>query len=101
MPQPKICPSKCTMLPVKALRCAENRTSSVSKPTTDMTAPTISSLRSGERACHQETETTGGWDGVFFFAAALSFPRAGVTTLPFGFAPDLDVTGEGVLRGIG
>src|SRR5215216_6772685 len=102
MPQPKICPSKCTMFPVKALRCAENRMSRVSKPTTDMIAPTTSSLRSGERASHQEMETTGSWAGVFFFEAGLffSFPLEEVRTFPFGFPPDL--AGEdGVLRGIG
>ena len=75
--------------------------SRVSKPTTDMTAPTMSSLRSGERASHQLMETAGGWAGIFFFEAGLflSFPLEGVTTFPFSFAPDL-AGEEGVLRGI-
>ena len=88
------------MLPVRALRCAENRMSKVSKPTTDMTAPTTSSLRSAERVSHHETETTDGAAGVVFFGAALFFPREDVTTLPFGFTPDFEEVGEGVLRGI-
>src|SRR5688500_8341589 len=102
MPQPKICPSTCTMFPVKALRCAENRTRRVSNPTTDITAPTMSSLRSGESASHHEMETTRGWAGVFFLESGLffPFPLEGVRTFPFGLLPDLACE-EGVLRGIG
>ena len=73
-------------------------------PTTDIAAPTTSSLRSAERLAHQPVETgTGGCAarGVALALAegALLFPWDDVTVLPFGFPVDLDVE-EGVLRGI-
>ena len=73
-------------------------------PTTDMTAPTTSSLRSGERVLHQETETGSGWcearGADFPFAAGvLLFPEEGVTVLPLGF-PVVLADEEGVLSGI-
>ena len=73
-------------------------------PTTDMSAPTTSSLRSGESVLHQEAETGSGWyeaRGVDFPLAAgvLLFPEEGVTVLPLGFP--LALAGEeGVLSGI-
>jgi hypothetical protein len=92
------------MPPVNALRWAENRMSAVINPTSDMIAPTTSSLRSGERLAHQETETGSGWaravDLPFDEAGLLfAFPCEGVNVLPFAFEPDLEVE-EGVLRGI-
>jgi hypothetical protein len=75
----------------------------VSNPTTDMIAPTTSSLRSGERLFHQETETGSGWARAADFpldGLALLFPLEGVKVLPFELAPDLEVE-EGVLRGMG
>src|SRR5262249_26041480 len=89
---------------VTSLRCAENSTSKVSIPTTDMTAPTTSNFRSGERLAHQPGETGSGCCGArtagFAFAAgALLFPSEGVTVLPLGFPLALEVE-EGVLRGI-
>jgi hypothetical protein len=69
-----------------------------------MTAPTKSSLRSGERLSHQLTETgSGGFEvrgADFPFAAGvLLFPGEEVSVLPLGFPLDLEA-GAGVLRGI-
>src|SRR5215207_1313416 len=106
IPQPSICLNMFSILPVRELRCAENRIKSVSSPTIDMTAPTTSSLRSAEREFHQETETgCGGCEtrGVDFAFApdVLFFPGEEVPVLPLALppAPDRDA-GEGVLRGI-
>src|SRR6266498_790627 len=90
------------MLPVNALRWAENRISAVSSPTNAMTAPTTSSLRSSVRALHQLMETGSGGRGAaaFFFGAGAAFsfpPLEGDSALPAGFSFDL---GVGVLRGI-
>ena len=69
-----------------------------------MTAPTTSSLRSGERVLHQETETgSGGCEArgadFPFAAGVLLFPDEGPTVLPLGFP--LALAGEeGVLSGI-
>jgi hypothetical protein len=78
--------------------------SKVSNPTTDMIAPTTSSLRSGERPAHQPMETGSGGCGVRgadfpFEPGDLLFPEEGVTVLPLGFPADLE-DAEGVLRGI-
>jgi hypothetical protein len=69
-----------------------------------MTAPTTSSLRSGERLAHQPTETgTGGCEArgadFPFAAGVLPFPCEEVNVLPLGFPLDLEA-GAGVLRGI-
>jgi hypothetical protein len=76
----------------------------VSNPTTDIIAPTTSSLRSAERLSHQETETGSACaraaDFPFDEAGLLfAFPCEGVNVLPFAFEPDLEE--DGVLRGIG
>ena len=72
----------------------------VSNPPTDMIAPTTSSLRSGEREFHQETETGTGAEADFpFDADALLFPWEGVNALPLGLRADLEAE-EGVLRGM-
>src|SRR5512138_2429898 len=93
------------MLSVNGLRCAETRIRIVSSPTTAITAPTTSSLRSAERVSHQVRATGSGWGcgGVFFLeGAGLLLPPlrpAGVTVLPTGFPFDFDGE-EGVFRGI-
>src|SRR5689334_4485448 len=89
---------------VTLLRCADTKMSKVSNPTTDMIAPTTSSLRSAERLAHQPMETGSGGCGVRgagfpFEPGDLLFPDEGVTVLPLGFPADLEAE-EGVLRGI-
>jgi|SRR5690349_4447949 hypothetical protein len=67
-----------------------------------MTAPTTSSLRSGESVFHQETETGSGCGrgaDFPFGVGDLLFPDEEVTVLPLGFPVDLEEA-EGVLRGI-
>ncbi len=71
MPQPSIQRKTPSMLPVSALRCAENRINTERIPTTAITAPTTSNLRSGERVLHHETETGSGG-----CAARVDFPFA-------------------------
>jgi uncharacterized membrane protein len=92
------------MLPVRLLRCAENRINTLRIPTTVITAPTTSSLRSGERVLHQDGETGSGGGaprGADFplLGEALPFADEGVTVLPLAFPPERDA-GAGVLRGI-
>ena len=94
------------MLPVIALRCAENRIRSVSNPTTAMIAPTTSSLRSGVRLAHHDTEAGCGGASRAVFPLAVCGLRAALSllcnelgVLPLGFPPDLDGE-EGVLRGM-
>lgn len=91
------------MLPVRALRWAENRISAVSNPTSAMIAPTTSSRRSGVRLSHQETETGSGCSNRADFpleeaGLPFAFPCEGDAALPLGFPPDFEE--EGVLRGM-
>ena len=76
------------MLAVIALRCAEKRISAISSPTTAITAPTTSSLRSGLRVSHQ---VGGAGCGGGACAEGPAFPFLGGADLP----PSLPFAGVG------
>ena len=102
-PQPIAWVKKVIRVPVKLLRWAENRIRAMASPTSTMTRPMTSSLRSSVREFHQPTEGAAGggaWD-FFFCEAGLLLPRpegAGAA-FPEGFP--LDFGGEeGVLSGM-
>jgi hypothetical protein len=75
-------------------------------PDTAMTAPITSSLRSAERASHQETETGPGGGGgeAFPFLGGvfcLSLPGDGLDDFPFAFASGFfDGKENGVFNGM-